>query len=76
MVEKKPEPIFSFIENRVINLAVECLTNKEIGEQLKIKVSTVKSHRRRIMKKLGLKGKNEFLKYLVLKMAKMKKMCY
>jgi DNA-binding CsgD family transcriptional regulator len=71
VVEKKPKPIFSFIENRVINLALECLTNKEIAEQLKILVSTVKSHRRRIMKKLGLKGKHEFLKYLVLKMAKM-----
>ncbi|NQW75576.1 MAG: hypothetical protein HQ448_02160 [Cytophagales bacterium] len=38
---------------------------------MQIKVSTVKSHRRSIMKKLGLKGKNEFVKYLLLKMPKM-----
>ena len=71
MEEKKPAPLLSMKEIRVINLAKRCLTNKEIAEQLKIKVSTVKSHRRSVMKKLGLKEKNEFLKYLLLKMPKM-----
>jgi two-component system nitrate/nitrite response regulator NarL len=70
MEKEKPAPILSFKEIRVINLAKECLTNKEIAEQLQIKVSTVKSHRRNVMKKLGLKGKNEFLRYLLLKMPK------
>jgi len=63
-------PQFSIREIRVINLAKECLTNKEIADKLQIKVSTVKSHRRNVMKKLGLKGKNEFVKYLLLKMPK------
>ena len=71
MEENTPTPQFSIREIRVINLAKRCLTNKEIAEQLQIKVSTVKSHRRRVMKKLGLKGKNEFVKYLLLKMPKM-----
>jgi DNA-binding NarL/FixJ family response regulator len=62
-----PAPLFSIRENRIINLAKECLTNKEIADQLQIEVSTVKCHRRNIMKKLGLKGKAEFVKYLLLK---------
>ena len=71
MEENTPAPILSFKEIRVINLAKECLSNKEIAERLNIKVSTVKSHRRNVMKKLGLKGKNEFLRYMILKMPKM-----
>jgi two-component system response regulator NreC len=70
MEENTPAPILSFKEIRVINLAKECLSNKEIAERLNIKVSTVKSHRRNVMKKLGLKGKNEFLRYMILKMPK------
>jgi DNA-binding NarL/FixJ family response regulator len=56
MEENTPIPQFSIREIRVINLAKECLSNKEIAERLNIKVSTVKSHRRNVMKKLGLKG--------------------
>ncbi|MEY4030193.1 MAG: Bacterial regulatory protein luxR family [Bacteroidota bacterium] len=44
MEENTPTPILSFKEIRVINLAKECLSNKEIAERLNIKVSTVKSH--------------------------------
>ena len=58
-------------ELRIIKLAQEFLTNKEIADQLQINVSTVKCHRRNIMKKLGLKGKSEFVKYLHLIMTKM-----
>jgi DNA-binding CsgD family transcriptional regulator len=61
-----PSPQFSIREIRIINLAKECLTNIEIANQLKIKVTTVKCHRRNVMKKLGLKGKSEFVKYLLL----------
>lgn len=66
MEDKLPAPQFSIREIRIINLAKECLTNKEIADQLQIEVSTVKCHRRNIMKKLGLKGKAEFVKYLLL----------
>jgi two-component system nitrate/nitrite response regulator NarL len=58
---------FTFREIRIVNLAKEGLTNKEISKLLQIEVSTVKCHRRNIMKKLGLKGKSEFVKYLLLK---------
>ena len=58
---------FTFREIRIVNLAKEGLTNKEISILLQIEVSTVKCHRRNIMKKLGLKGKSEFVKYLLLK---------
>ena len=64
MEENTPTPQFSIREIRVINLVKECLTNKEIADLLQIEVSTVKCHRRNIMKKLGLKGKAEFVKYL------------
>lgn len=68
MEEKLSTVEFSIREIRIINLAKECLTNKEIADNLHIEVSTVKSHRRNIMKKLGLKGKSEFVKFLLLKM--------
>lgn len=58
---------FTLREIRIVNLAKEGLTNKEISKLLQIEVSTVKCHRRNIMKKLGLKGKSEFVKYLLLK---------
>jgi DNA-binding NarL/FixJ family response regulator len=51
-------------EIQIIHLAKECLTNNEISLQLQIEVSTVKSHRRNIMKKLGLEGKADFAKFL------------
>ena len=56
---------FTLRESRIVNLAKEGLTNKEISILLQIEVSTVKCHRRNIIKKLGLKGKSEFVKYLL-----------
>ena len=56
---------FTLRESRIVNLAKEGLTNKEISILLEIEVSTVKCHRRNIMKKLGLKGKSEFVRYLL-----------
>ncbi|MEY2894931.1 MAG: Bacterial regulatory protein luxR family [Bacteroidota bacterium] len=56
---------FSMRENRIINLAKEGLTNKEIALQLNIEESTVKCHRRNVMRKLGIKGKVAFLRFLL-----------
>ena len=67
MKEHIPETKFSTREIRIVDLAKKCLSNKEIADQLQIEVTTVKCHRRNIMKKLGLKGKAEFVKYLFLK---------
>lgn len=54
-------------EFKVLKLASEGLSNKEISELLFIGESTIKSHRRNIMQKLGIKGKiamNKFLRTL------------
>jgi DNA-binding NarL/FixJ family response regulator len=56
---------FSMRENRIINLAKEGFTNKEIALQLNIEESTVKCHRRNVMRKLGIKGKVAFLRFLL-----------
>jgi DNA-binding NarL/FixJ family response regulator len=56
---------FSLRENRIINLAKEGFTNKEIALQLNIEESTVKCHRRNVMRKLGIKGKVAFLRFLL-----------
>ena len=56
---------FSMRENRIINLAKEGLTNKEIAMQLNIEESTVKCHRRNVMRKVGMKGKVAFLRFLL-----------
>ena len=48
----------------VIRLAKEGHSNKEIAQILKIEETTVKCHRRNTMKKLGIKGKPAFVKFL------------
>ncbi|MEN9961472.1 MAG: Bacterial regulatory protein luxR family [Bacteroidota bacterium] len=64
MEEKSPTLQLTSREIRIINLAKKCLTNKEIADQLQIEVSTVKCHRRNLFKKLGLRGKSDFVKFL------------
>jgi DNA-binding CsgD family transcriptional regulator len=55
----------SIREFRIVCLAKEGMSNKEIANQLNIEESTVKCHRRNVMRKLGLKGKVEFLRFLL-----------
>lgn len=57
-------------EYQIIQLAQQGQSNKEIAQHLNIQESTVKSHRKSIMKKLGLKGKSEFVRYLLSKTEK------
>lgn len=52
------EPL-SAAETQVIKLLCENLTNREIGEILEIKISTVKSHVSNILHKLGVNRRNE-----------------
>jgi two-component system response regulator NreC len=65
MEEKLPVLPLSFREIQVLNLSKKGFSNKEISFQLKIELSTFKSHRYSIMKKIGLKGKAEFHKFLL-----------
>jgi DNA-binding NarL/FixJ family response regulator len=50
---------------KILKLASEGLSNKEISELLCIEVSTVKRHRQDIMGKLEIKGKTAMMKFLL-----------
>jgi DNA-binding NarL/FixJ family response regulator len=57
--------IFTRQECKVLKLAAQGFSNKEIGASLYIEVNTVKRHRQNIMQKAGIVGKiaiNKFLK--------------
>jgi DNA-binding NarL/FixJ family response regulator len=56
---------FTRQEEKILKLAAEGHSNKEIGLLLFIAESTVKCHRQNIMQKAGISGKNEMMKYLM-----------
>ena len=62
-VEDAPE--LSPRERQVVQLVAEGHSGKSIAEQMHISESTVDTHRRNIMLKLGLKGVAELTKYAV-----------
>lgn len=51
-------------EFKVLRLASQELSNKEIGQKLSIAESTVKKHRENICRKLNIKGKVGMRKFL------------
>lgn len=48
----------------VLELVEKGLTNQEIATQLHLSYETVKTHRKNMCKKLGLKGRNGLIKWL------------
>ncbi|MCL4535331.1 MAG: response regulator transcription factor [Bacteroidetes bacterium] len=52
-------------EREVLTLIAEGHSNQEIADVLKLGVSTVQSHRARIMAKLGLHSRTELVKYAI-----------
>jgi len=54
-------------EREVLQLLAEGRSSKEIGAQLDVAVSTVETHRRQIMDKLGLRTIAELTKYAIRK---------
>jgi DNA-binding NarL/FixJ family response regulator len=52
-------------ERNVVILVAEGLGNKQVGAMLGISVKTVDSHRRNIMRKLGLKSSADLVRYAV-----------
>jgi DNA-binding NarL/FixJ family response regulator len=62
MEEKLQSLLLSMREVRILRLVKAGLKNKEIAEELKIQISTVKSH---LMRKLGLKGKGAINNFLL-----------
>ena len=59
------QKVLSDREIEVMNLIVQGFINKEIGEQLNIALSTVVTHRRNIMEKLGVKSVSALTIYAV-----------
>jgi DNA-binding NarL/FixJ family response regulator len=56
---------FTRQEFKILKLASEGLTNKEIGDTQCIAESTVKCHRQNIMQKVGISGKSEMMRFLM-----------
>jgi DNA-binding NarL/FixJ family response regulator len=55
---------------KILKLASDGHSNKEIGDLLCIEVTTVKRHRQDIMGKLEIKGKTAMMKFLMMFKAK------
>ncbi|WP_262884505.1 helix-turn-helix domain-containing protein [Rudanella paleaurantiibacter] len=51
-------------EHRVLRLAAQEMTNKEIAQALGIKEETAKCHRKNVLRKLGLRGKSDLRRLL------------
>lgn len=60
-----PSSALSSREREVLQLLAEGGTSKEIGKQLHIAVTTVETHRRQIMDKLGIRTIAELTKYAI-----------
>jgi DNA-binding NarL/FixJ family response regulator len=56
---------FTRQEFKILKLASEGMTNKEIGDLRCIAESTVKCHRQNIMQKVGISGKGEMMRFLM-----------
>lgn len=55
----------TFKESEVLSLCKKGMSCQEISDTLFINVETVKTHRKNILKKLGLRGKQAFRKFLM-----------
>ena len=62
-----PDPAhkLSLREQEIVRLVVKGLTNSEIADTLFIAENTVKTHRKNILKKLGLSGSSQLALYAV-----------
>jgi two-component system response regulator NreC len=60
------KPVISDREAAVLKLVATGYTNKEISTQLGISVRTVEVHKANASRKLGFKGRIDFIKYAVL----------
>ena len=65
MTEEQPRQLLSRREIEVMSLIVQGYINKEVADQLHIGLSTVITHRKNIMEKLGLKSVSALTIYAV-----------
>jgi len=63
--KKRPESLTSR-EQEILELIWAGFKNKEIGQRLKISVKTVEAHKANAMRKLGLTGRIDIVKYAIL----------
>ena len=56
---------FTRREIEVLKLASEGLLNKEIADNLGIEECTIKRHRQNIMRRLNIKGRAAFMRFLM-----------
>jgi DNA-binding NarL/FixJ family response regulator len=61
--EKKEFNILTVSERKVLQILAEGKTRHEAADYLGVDVSTISSHRRNILEKLGLKNSAELIKY-------------
>lgn len=64
---KTPKSVLSKSEREILRLIAQNKTSSEIADIRFTAVSTVEKHRKNMMRKLGLSGKGELLKYAVQK---------
>ncbi|MEX0987369.1 MAG: response regulator transcription factor [Bacteroidales bacterium] len=57
--------ILSPREREILDLLIQCNTSKEIAEKLFISKNTVDTHRRNMLKKLGLRNTGELFKKII-----------
>lgn len=65
LAPKQPEVILSKRETEILKLVGQGKTSQEIADILIIEKSTVDTHRKNILRKLNLQGKNDLLRYSV-----------
>ena len=63
---KRPAAALSERESEVLRLIASGYSNKEIASQLSLSVKTVEAHKANAMRKLGLSGRIDIVKYAVL----------
>ncbi len=60
-----PPIIFTKQEYKILEYSRQFMTNQEIAVKLNISEVTVKSHRKNIMKKVGIQGKTAMNKFVM-----------
>ena len=66
MDESQPKPVISEREAEVLRLMAVGHTNKDIAAELGLSLRTVEVHKANAARKLGLRGRIDFIKYAVL----------
>jgi DNA-binding NarL/FixJ family response regulator len=64
-IERIKNAQLTFKELEVLSLSKNGMSCQEISEELFVSIETIKSHRKNIIKKLHLYGKQEFRRFII-----------